>query len=89
MSDLAPFVATILRDQVVSDLQEENRILKERLRAVQKVQIVSGTGRDAGNDNNNNNINSNEDDDDEDKDEIICFAEGQLENGNFQNKKYF
>jgi hypothetical protein len=24
MSDLAPFVATILRDQVISDLQEEN-----------------------------------------------------------------
>ena len=85
MSDLAPFVATILRDQVVSDLQEENRILKERLRAVQKVQIVSGTGRDGGNGNNNNNNNNNEDDDDEDKDEIIRFAEGQLENGNFQN----
>jgi hypothetical protein len=80
MSDLAPFVATILRDQVVSDLQEENRILKERLRATQKVQIVSGTGHDEGYGNNNN-----EDDGDGNKDEIIRFAESQLENGNFKN----
>ena len=46
MSDLAPFVATTLRDKVVEDLQEENRKLKRRLQISQKVEIVSGTGCD-------------------------------------------
>lgn len=47
--------------------------MKERLRAAQKVQIVSGTGRDEGNDG------------DETSNGIICYAEGQLEDGHFKN----
>jgi hypothetical protein len=33
MSDLAPFVASVLRDNVVAELQEENRQLRARLAA--------------------------------------------------------
>ena len=35
ISDLAPFVAAVLRDQVVADLQAENTELKEELAGIE------------------------------------------------------
>jgi hypothetical protein len=40
MSDLAPFVAAAIRDQVVSDLYEENQRLSEELDAAMRVTIT-------------------------------------------------
>jgi hypothetical protein len=45
MSDLAPFVAAILRDQNVDDLLRENQELRERLDLHQRVEITGKEGK--------------------------------------------
>jgi hypothetical protein len=42
MSDLAPFVASVLRDVVVAELQEENRQLRARLSVSCRTVSISG-----------------------------------------------
>ncbi|KAL3915343.1 MAG: hypothetical protein SGILL_005700 [Bacillariaceae sp.] len=44
MSDLANLVVATIRDQVVEDLQEENRILKEKLERAENRKMVKITG---------------------------------------------
>ena len=50
MSDLAPYVAAVLRDKVVCDLLEENEALREQNRATREqnraTQMVAVTGQD-------------------------------------------
>ena len=41
MSDLAPFVASVLRDRVVDELKEENDQLRQILRDTQRVELCS------------------------------------------------
>lgn len=43
MSDLAPFVASTLRDRVVLELMQENKNLREDLQKAKAVEVVSGT----------------------------------------------
>jgi hypothetical protein len=44
MSDLAPFVASVLYDRVLADTKHENDSLKEQLRKSRAVQIISEDG---------------------------------------------
>jgi hypothetical protein len=44
MSDLAPFVASVLYDRVLADTKQENDSLKEQLRKSRAVQIISEDG---------------------------------------------
>jgi hypothetical protein len=44
MSDLAPFIAAVLKDRVVAETKQENDNLTERLQKSQAVQIVSASG---------------------------------------------
>ena len=44
MSDLAPFVASVLRDKNVQDLQEENNALRKALRQSRAVEVTGFNG---------------------------------------------
>lgn len=44
MSDLAPFVASTIRDKVVADLLEENKLLKEQLASFRRIRITGRGG---------------------------------------------
>lgn len=46
MSDLAPFVAAVLRDKVVVDLQEELRVKTEKIQKLEsELRVIRVTGR--------------------------------------------
>ena len=71
MSDLAPFVASVLRDRVVDELKEENDQLRQILRDTQRVELCSWMMND----------------EDDNHGQIKVHAVVYLENGNMDEEE--